>query len=107
MVSVKGLKGKAFSKEICFGTRVVSLLKRPLCKGSSLLKRLFVKGLNGKALSKGTRFGTGMVSLFKGVVMEKAPCKGISLWKMVYVKGLNGRGLALEQEWFLYGKGPL
>ena len=34
MVSVKGLKGEALSKGICFGTGVVSLWKRPLCKGS-------------------------------------------------------------------------
>ena len=34
MVSVKGLKGKALSKGICLGTGVVSLWKRPLCKGS-------------------------------------------------------------------------
>ena len=69
--------------------RVVSLWQRHLCKGNSVLKRLFVNGfLYGKGL------------------LEQALCRVVSLWKRHLCKG-NSLLKRLFVKGFLYGTGLL
>ena len=67
------------------------LIEKALCKGISLLKRLFVKGFPYEALCKG--LSLFVPSLLKRLfvkrisLLKKSLCKEISFLKRLFVKG--------------------